>query len=492
VYGKLWLLGTKRALRSGRRAAAAVEGMSSGRRVVLITHGSMNPIHKGHLQMMARARSALEADGYQVVGGEIAIARQTHLAGKGVPAMPDALRLRLIDAACAAAGHSWLRAVDGSHAKSANQFISREAPRWRRAYNGPVNAVSVEGSDVFLRYPPRAAGAERVIVVREDDVDAVAHALHESAARFGLVARLIVAEEHRAVSSTAAREALLRRDRPALVIVCGAAVADILMDLPLEAVFVVAPDLSAVGVPQDTPTPGMRTAPGASLVEALPAGALQPTAGTMAEGSADLTTADELVRRWRALGDEHRHVLGFYGHGERAGAHAAFSNFYTHEPVSFAIPECCASTSLRASGRASAGFSFMFSEKAIMLCKAAAMGDYVTFDQINAASTPAEAKALGRKISPFDQARWDGVVCSVAYAALLAKFDGVAELGRLLLATGDALIAEATRNDRIWGIGVDVGDPDMCVPARWRGANILGWALMEVRRTLKVAQRHAA
>ena len=29
--------------------------------VVLITHGSMNPVHRGHVEMMVRARSAQEA-----------------------------------------------------------------------------------------------------------------------------------------------------------------------------------------------------------------------------------------------------------------------------------------------------------------------------------------------------------------------------------------------------------------------------------------------
>ena len=59
----------------------------------------------------------------------------------------------------------------------------------------------------------------------------------------------------------------------------------------------------------------------------------------------------------------------------------------------------------------------------------------------------------------------------------------------MLLQTGDTLIAEATRDDRTWGIGIDVGDPLVQIPSRWYGANILGWALMEVRAALRWRKR---
>lgn len=54
----------------------------------------------------------------------------------------------------------------------------------------------------------------------------------------------------------------------------------------------------------------------------------------------------------------------------------------------------------------------------------------------------------------------------------------------MLLATGWKVIAEATRRDRNWGIGINMGDPRCENPSEWRGANLLGWALMEVRFAL--------
>ena len=70
-----------------------------------------------------------------------------------------------------------------------------------------------------------------------------------------------------------------------------------------------------------------------------------------------------------------------------------------------------------------------------MLCKAAAMGDYDAYDRILAATSPPEAKALGRGVHPWDQARWDALVCGVGASVVRAKFAGVPGLAKLLRAT---------------------------------------------------------
>ncbi|MEZ4537427.1 MAG: NADAR domain-containing protein [Cyanobacteriota/Melainabacteria group bacterium] len=43
---------------------------------------------------------------------------------------------------------------------------------------------------------------------------------------------------------------------------------------------------------------------------------------------------------------------------------------------------------------------------------------------------------------------------------------------------------EASPVDRIWGIGMAKDDPDIESPSLWRGLNLLGYALMEVRARL--------
>ncbi len=54
-----------------------------------------------------------------------------------------------------------------------------------------------------------------------------------------------------------------------------------------------------------------------------------------------------------------------------------------------------------------------------------------------------------------------------------------------LLSTGEQVLVEASPVDQIWGVGLDAHSPDIN-PAQWRGLNLLGFALMEVRQQLTV------
>lgn len=194
-------------------------------------------------------------------------------------------------------------------------------------------------------------------------------------------------------------------------------------------------------------------------------------------------TAATLATRWAALQGE-RDVVEFYGHSASSGDLACFSNFFDQsgDPFEFEVPpEMCAVELLP--GRRIV--SCVFSEKAIMLCKAAAMGDMRTYSEISVASRPSVTKSLGRRVRNFDSRHWDEIVCSVAFQVVFQKFRQTARLRHVLLATGEKLIAEATRNDKIWGIGIDRGDPRVRCPSRWNGANLLGWALMEARAALR-------
>ena len=72
----------------------------------------------------------------------------------------------------------------------------------------------------------------------------------------------------------------------------------------------------------------------------------------------------------------------------------------------------------------------------------------------------------------------------IVVAGNLAKFEQNVALERYLLGTGDAVLVEASPRDRIWGIGMGASNPDAQNPERWRGGNLLGFALMEVRARL--------
>ena len=189
----------------------------------------------------------------------------------------------------------------------------------------------------------------------------------------------------------------------------------------------------------------------------------------------------DLVHRWkRGLLTEERPVLEFYKH--KTGDYRCFSNFFEHVDVVFEVPEAFCARPLDETRRR---VRCTFSVKAIMLCKAAAMGDLARFDAIAESTSPGDAKCLGRGIWPFDQDLWNRLVLPVAYEVVLQKFAQLPDLQEILLSTADRALAEMTSADSIWGTGVDVGSEEAADASKWPGTNILGWALMEARVSLR-------
>eukprot|EP01050_Picozoa_sp_SAG11_P031109 SAG11_NODE_9508_length_905_cov_26.538462_2_plen_71_part_01 len=65
-------------------------------------------------------------------------------------------------------------------------------------------------------------------------------------------------------------------------------------------------------------------------------------------------------------------------------------------------------------------------------------------------------------------------------------------LAEALLRTGRRLLAEAAPRDRQWGVGLAMGDPRLRTPSQWRGANVLGWALMQAWSRLRAERTTSA
>ena len=134
-----------------------------------------------------------------------------------------------------------------------------------------------------------------------------------------------------------------------------------------------------------------------------------------------------------------------------------------------------------------AGATYATAEHWMMAEKARLFGDAEVLAQILAAATPAEAKKLGRKIRGFDAAGWDAQKYELVVAGNGHKFGRHPALAAFLRATGGRVLVEASPVDTIWGIGLAADHADAENPARWRGENLLGFALMEVRDQLRTA-----
>ena len=131
--------------------------------------------------------------------------------------------------------------------------------------------------------------------------------------------------------------------------------------------------------------------------------------------------------------------------------------------------------------------TFSSMEQYMMYKKAVCFQDYDTAGRILETEDVSQIKKLGRKVSNYDENSWNGVRQIVVYRGLLEKFGQNDELKKLLLETGDSVLAECAVKDRIWGIGLSMTDPDRMDRACWKGQNLLGYALMMVRETLAIS-----
>ena len=94
-------------------------------------------------------------------------------------------------------------------------------------------------------------------------------------------------------------------------------------------------------------------------------------------------------------------------------------------------------------------------------------------------------KDLGRRVSGYNDNYWNGVRQLIVYEGLLAKFSQNDKLKVQLMATESAVLAECAVKDCIWGIGLSMNDPDRFDRMKWKGQNLLGYALMMARDRLR-------
>jgi hypothetical protein len=123
-------------------------------------------------------------------------------------------------------------------------------------------------------------------------------------------------------------------------------------------------------------------------------------------------------------------------------------------------------------------------EHFMMAKKAELFGDAESQRKILNSFNPGEAKKLGRNVHGFDESIWIANRFQIVIEANKAKFSQNANLLDFLKATGERVLVEASPVDRIWGIGLAADNPDAEDPNKWRGLNLLGFALMQVREEL--------
>lgn len=130
------------------------------------------------------------------------------------------------------------------------------------------------------------------------------------------------------------------------------------------------------------------------------------------------------------------------------------------------------------------GTDFYTAMHYMMACKARMFGDEEAADYILSTRSPKEVFKVGRQVQGFDSDAWKSKREQVVMEGNIAKFTQDPELSSYLLETGSSVLAFANPTDRIWGTGVDALDLRSRYPERWRGLNLLGFLLMELRSKL--------
>ena len=156
-------------------------------------------------------------------------------------------------------------------------------------------------------------------------------------------------------------------------------------------------------------------------------------------------------------------MIGFFHENEEYGC---FSNWY---PAEFDYVR-----------------HFVNSEQFMMYHKVLMFRKYDLAEQILKTSDPAECKKIaGQKFPEFNSDIWEKTCYTIVKRGVKAKFSQNEDIRKVLLNTGNELLAECSPYDKKWGIGIDINDPDRLIVSNWKGKNLLGRILMEVREELR-------
>lgn len=160
--------------------------------------------------------------------------------------------------------------------------------------------------------------------------------------------------------------------------------------------------------------------------------------------------------------------LFFWGHRQNQPEVVNKSCFSQWFPAAFTVDE----------QRYNSAEHYMMAEKARLF------HDHETRAKILTAPHPKLAKQLGRQVRGFDEATWQAACFEIVVCGNYAKFSQNRALGDFLKLTGQRILVEASPVDAVWGIGLAHDHPHAIDPLQWKGQNLLGFALMDVREQL--------
>ena len=131
------------------------------------------------------------------------------------------------------------------------------------------------------------------------------------------------------------------------------------------------------------------------------------------------------------------------------------------------------------------GITFNCAEQFMMWYKAMLFNDIAMANKILKEKEPREQKKMGREVKGYNQKIWDENKFNIVCNATMLKFTQNPRLLSMLLETGNKILVEASPLDEIWGIKMAENDEGVDDPVNWKGENLLGYALVNVREHIR-------
>ena len=125
-------------------------------------------------------------------------------------------------------------------------------------------------------------------------------------------------------------------------------------------------------------------------------------------------------------------------------------------------------------------------EHYMMAKKAELFDDKISLNLILNNPSPEYAKKIGRGVKSFNVKVWNRHKIDIVTQGSILKFSQNLDLKKYLLSTNNKILVEASPYDPYWGIGMRSNDRYAKHPSRWKGENLLGFCLMNVRKKLEI------